>query len=144
MLNPPPLGPPLFPGLVFFVLCLSFSLLLIFVPMIIVSRRQNLIKALGLSLSMWKTEYPRILIFLILAGVLSLAVRVLDATLQNSAQIPLSWLDTLFSTVALCVHLFVHLWIMASWVRLFHRLNPERIETPGGDGGETLRPESIP
>jgi hypothetical protein len=144
MLNPPPVGPALFPGLVIFVLLLLFSLLLLFVPMTIVARGQSLVNGLRSSLRIWRTEYPRILVFLVMAGMLSLAVRLLGAVLNTLPELSFSLLDFLFSTVALCVQLFVHLWIMASWVGLFHRLSPEKIETPGDDGNGSLAAESIP
>jgi hypothetical protein len=141
MLNPPPVGPALFPGLIFYFLLLLISFLLLFAPIIIVAKKEKLKNGLRLSLNLWKSEYPRILVFLVMAVTLLLVVRLFASVLHGLTTYSYSFLDFLFSLVRLCLQLFVNLWIMASWVGLFHKLQPEEIEMPGNSIDESIAPE---
>jgi hypothetical protein len=143
MLNPPPVGPALFPGLIFYFLLLLISFLLLFAPIIIVAKKEKLKNGLRLSLSLWKSEYPRILVFLVMAVTLLLVVRLFSSVLHGLTTYSYSFLDFFFSLVRLCLQLFANLWIMASWVGLFHKLKPEEIEMPGDGKDEPIAPEVV-
>jgi hypothetical protein len=114
-------------------LSVLISLLLLFVPMIIVIKRENLKNALPLSVYFWRTEYPRISIFLIIAGVLSITVSLFNQVFMTLPEFSFSLLGFLFSIMALCVGIFVHMWIMASWVGLFQKLSADKVESLGTD-----------
>ncbi len=115
-------GKTFFTSLLFSFLPVLVSLLLMFVPMTIVIRKEKFVNSLLFSFSLWRVEYPRIIVFLIIAGVLSLMVNLLAQVLLNLPIYTISPLGFVFSTISLGLAVFVQIWVMTSWIGFFQKL----------------------
>lgn len=119
-------GKTLFTSPLFSFLPVLVSLLLMFVPMIIVVKKEKFVKSLLLCFGLWKVEYPRIIIFLIIAGVLSTITQYFVLVLSHLIVYPGSLLDIFFTSISICIAVFVQIWIMVSGVGFFQKLNPDK------------------
>lgn len=69
------------------------------------------------------------IVFLILAGVLSLIFNLFVQVLSNLPLYSISLLGFVLSTISLGVAVFVQIWVMTSWIGFFQKLISDKVDS---------------